>query len=195
MPNPWRTDRLRRVEHYVHGRRRGASHRIVDGDSRQGNTMNCAGNHAGDKVAFSSRPLLASRFCFDSQRRRRMTSSPPTKRRRPLVIGLLSLFPFAAALQPAWCHDEVRLGRMLIGYDIADLPADPTSQQQIEAGRKQIDVAREDDPVLDSNAEVHDYFNEIASRLLAASGQKPLFPLEVHVSSVPINNAEAIPGG
>ena len=157
--------------------------------------MNCAANHARGKVAFSSRPPLASRFCFDSQRRRRMTSSPPTKRRRPLVIGLLSLFAIAAAPQPAWCHDEVRLGRMLIGYDIADLPADPTPQQQIEAGRKQIDVAREDDPGLDSNAEVHDYFNEIASKLLAASEQKPLFSLEVHVSSVPINNAEAIPGG
>jgi hypothetical protein len=47
---------------------------------------------------------------------------------------------------------------MLIGYYIADLPANPTPQQQIEAGRKQIDVVREDDPGLDSNAEVHDYF-------------------------------------
>jgi predicted Zn-dependent protease len=112
-----------------------------------------------------------------------------------LAIGLASLFGIAAAPQPAWCHDEVRLGRMLIGYDIADLPKDPTPQQQIEAGRKQIDIAREDDPGLDSNAEVHDYFNEIVSKLLASHGQKPLFPIEVHVSSVPINNAEAIPGG
>jgi predicted Zn-dependent protease len=32
-------------------------------------------------------------------------------------------------------------------------------------------------------------------KLLVASEQKPLFPIEVHVSSVPINNAEAIPGG
>ena len=84
---------------------------------------------------------------------------------------------------------------MLIGYDIGDLPKDPTPQQQIEAGRKQIEIAREDDPGLDSNAEVHDYFNQIASKLVAASDQKPLFPIEVHVSSVPLNNAEAIPGG
>ena len=112
-----------------------------------------------------------------------------------LAIGFISLFGITVAPQLAWCHDEVRLGRMLIGYDIADLPKDPTLQQQIEAGRKQIDVAREDDPRLDSNAEVHDYFNQIASRLLALSEEKPLFPIEVHVSSVPINNAEAIPGG
>jgi hypothetical protein len=112
-----------------------------------------------------------------------------------LAITLVSLFGIVSAPQTAWCHDEVRLGRMLIGYDIADLPKDPTPQQQIEAGRKQIDTAREDDPGLDSNAEVHDYFNEIASGLVAASDQKLLFPIEVHVSSVPINNAEAIPGG
>jgi len=111
-----------------------------------------------------------------------------------LAIGVVSLFAIVATPQSAWYHDEVRLGRMLIGYDIADLPKDPT-QQQIEAGRKQIEVAREDDPGLDSNAEVHDYFNQIASKLLAASEQKPPFPIEVHVSSVPINNAEAIPGG
>lgn len=114
---------------------------------------------------------------------------------RAAAVGLVSLLAITATPQLAWCHDEVRLGRMLIGYDIADLPMNPTPQQQIEAGRKQIDVAREDDPGLDSNAEVHDYFNQIAARLLAASEQKPLFPIEVHVSSVPINNAEAIPGG
>jgi hypothetical protein len=112
-----------------------------------------------------------------------------------LAIGLLSLFGFAAAPQLAWCHDEVKLDRVLIGYDIADLPTVPTPKQQIEAGRKQIDVAREDDPGLDSNAEVHDYFNLIASKLLAASEQKPFFPIEVHVASVPINNAEVIPLG
>ena len=112
-----------------------------------------------------------------------------------LTMWLLSICGIACLPQTAWCHDEVRLGRMLIGYDIADLPRDPTPQQQIEAGRKQIVVAREDDPGLDSNAEVHDYFNQIASKLLAASEQKPLFPIEIHVSSVPINNAEAIPGG
>jgi beta-barrel assembly-enhancing protease len=112
-----------------------------------------------------------------------------------LAIALVSVLGIVAIPEPAWCQDEVRLGRVLIGYDIADLPNDPTPQQQIEAGRKQIDVAREDDPGLDSNGEVHDYFNQIASKLLAASEQKPLFPIEVHVSSVPINNAEAIPGG
>jgi predicted Zn-dependent protease len=95
----------------------------------------------------------------------------------------------------AFCHDAVSLGRMLVGWDIADLPADPTPEQQIEAGRKQIAVLREDDSGLDSNGEVHDYFNQIVSKLLAASDQKPPFPIEVHVSSVPIRNAFAEPGG
>ena len=84
---------------------------------------------------------------------------------------------------------------MLVGWDIGDLPAEPTVQQQIDAGRKQIAVDREDDPGLDANGEVHDYYNQIVAKLLAASDQKPPFPIEVHVSSVPISNAFAEPGG
>lgn len=42
---------------------------------------------------------------------------------------------------------------MLVGWDIGDWPAEPTPQQQIEAGRKQIAVDREDDPALDANGQ------------------------------------------
>ena len=112
-----------------------------------------------------------------------------------LAIAITSLVGVLAAPQPALCHDAVMLGEMLIGWDIADLPANPSLQQQIDAGRKQLAVIKDDDSGLDSNQEVHDYLNQIEAKLLAASDQKPAFPIEIHVSSVPINNAEAMPGG
>ena len=56
-------------------------------------------------------------------------------------------------------------------------------------------MIRDDDSGLDSNQEVYDYFNQIVAKLLAASDQKPPYPIEVHVSSVPVENAEAMPGG
>ena len=111
-----------------------------------------------------------------------------------LLIGTL-LVTLLAKPQPALCHDGVYLGRMLVGWDIGDLPAEPTAQQQIDAGRKQIAIYREDDPGLDANGEVHDYYNQIVAKLLASSDQKPLFPIEVHVSSEPVSNAFAEPGG
>lgn len=129
----------------------------------------------GDRISVKGRLVDDSQIATGRAR-------GPTITYAALAIGLISLFGITIASQPAWCHDEVRLGRMLIGYDIADLPVDPTPQQQIEAGPKQIAVVRENDPGLDSNAEVHGYFNEIASKLLAASYQKPIFPIEVYVS-------------
>jgi predicted Zn-dependent protease len=112
-----------------------------------------------------------------------------------LAIAMSALIAVFALPPSALCHDAVMLGDMLIGWDIADLPANPSIQQQIDAGKKQLVVIRDDDSGLDSNREVHDYFNEIVAKLLAASDQKPAFPIEVHVSSVPVNNAEAMPGG
>src|ERR1022692_4897820 len=90
-----------------------------------------------------------------------------------LAIAITSLVGVLAAPQPALCHDAVMLGEMLIGWDIADLPANPSLQQQIDAGRKQLAVIKDDDSGLDSNQEVHDYLNQIEAKLLAASDQKP----------------------
>ena len=89
----------------------------------------------------------------------------------------------------------VYLGRMYLGSDVADLPENPTVAEQIAAGRKQVGYARGTDHGLDSNREVFDYFNQIAAKLIAASEQKPLFPIKVHVSSFPVVNAHALPGG
>jgi len=92
-------------------------------------------------------------------------------------------------------RQPVYLGRMFIGWDLADLPENPSVEQQIQAGRTQLAAARGVDERIDSNGEIFDYFNQIAARLIAASDQEPLFPIKVHVSSVPIVNAHAMPGG
>lgn len=105
------------------------------------------------------------------------------------LLAITALPPCAAAHQP------VTLGPMLLGYDLDDLPENPSIDQQIEAGRKQLAVLREDNPTIDSNAEVLEYFNAIVKKLLAASPQPAPFPITVHVSSEPIMNAEAMPGG
>lgn len=89
----------------------------------------------------------------------------------------------------------VYLGRIYLGSDIADLPENATIAEQIEAGRKQVGYSRGTDNRLDSNREVFDYFNDIATKLISASDQKPLFPIKVHVSSFPVVNAHALPGG
>ncbi len=112
-----------------------------------------------------------------------------------LAMLMASVAEMFAAPQSALAHEPVVLGEMLIGWDIGDLPANPTIKEQIDAGQKQLVVIREDDSGLDSNQEVHDYFNQIVAKLLAGSDQKPPYPIEVHVSSVPIDNAEAMPGG
>jgi len=89
----------------------------------------------------------------------------------------------------------VFLGRMFMGWDLADLPENPSIEQQIDAGRKQLAAERGIDEGLDSNREVLEYFNDIATKLIAVSDQKPLFPVNIHVSSTPVRNAFALPGG
>ena len=109
-----------------------------------------------------------------------------------LLSIAMTLAPTAVSardLQPVY------LGRMLIGWDIEDMPENPSIEQQIEAGHKQLAVEQGIDQALDSNREVFEYFNDIAAKLLAASDQKPLFPVSIHVSSTPVLNAFALPGG
>jgi predicted Zn-dependent protease len=105
------------------------------------------------------------------------------------------LMPIAMSNVALCAGGPVYLGRMYIGSDLADLPENPSIEQQIAAGRKQVGFARGTDNRLDSNSEVFDYFNDIAAKLVAASDQKPLFPIKIHVSSFPVANAHALPGG
>jgi predicted Zn-dependent protease len=110
----------------------------------------------------------------------------------PFIIGLA--LAIAALPNSAAAHQPVMLGPMLLGYDLDDLPQNPSIAQQVDAGQKQLAVIREDNPTLDSNAEVVEYFNAIAKKLIAAS-QPPPFPITVHVPSEQIMNAQALPGG
>ena len=111
------------------------------------------------------------------------------------VFAASLVLSIAAMPRYAGAHQPVTLGPMFIGYDLEDLPENPSIAQQIDAGQKQLAVMREDNPTLDSNAEVIEYFNAIVKKLIAASPQPPPFPITVHVSSEPIMNAEAMPGG
>jgi predicted Zn-dependent protease len=108
-----------------------------------------------------------------------------------------SLITIVAAPRDAIGRESqpVYLGRMLIGWDLEDLPENPSIAEQIDAGHKELAVEQSIDEGLDSNREVFEYFNEIAAKLLAASDQKPLFPVSIHVSSTPVQNAFALPGG
>jgi predicted Zn-dependent protease len=114
-----------------------------------------------------------------------------------LAIKMLVCLAMLSVPRIALCREGqgVYLGRMLLGWDIGDLPENPTLEEQIEAGRKQLAAERETDEALDSNREVFEHFNDLAARLVAGSEQKPAFPISVHVSSTPVQNAFALPGG
>jgi beta-barrel assembly-enhancing protease len=113
------------------------------------------------------------------------------------AIATLLCVAMLAMPRAALCGElqGVYLGRMLIGWDIADLPENPSMEEQIYAGRKQLAAERGIDEALDSNREVFVYFNDLVARLVAGSDQKPAFPISVHVSSTPVQDAFAMPGG
>jgi predicted Zn-dependent protease len=85
-------------------------------------------------------------------------------------------------------------GPIVIDPDL-DLPANPTIEQQVTAGHKQLERIKGGDPSLDSNQELVAYFNDLAKRLLAAQNIKPPYAIVVHVSTGPRLNAFATVGG
>ena len=94
----------------------------------------------------------------------------------------------------AFAQRPIYLGPIFLGYDL-DMPDNPSVEQQVAAGKKQIVYLRQEDATLDSDHAVYEYFNSITVRLLEHSDTRPPFPIEVHVSMHPIVNAEALPGG
>jgi predicted Zn-dependent protease len=127
--------------------------------------------------------------------------------RRPAVHAALVALPLILAAcaasdpQTESAHHgdtdlrPVMLGPLLLGYGLENLPANPTIDQQIAAGGEQIEVLRRDEPTLDSNQELIEYFGGIERRLTESSGQKPPYPIVIHVSQGLEVNAEALPGG
>jgi predicted Zn-dependent protease len=103
-------------------------------------------------------------------------------------VAILMLSASAVAQKP------VRLDGMLLGYGL-DLPDPPSIEQQIAAGKQQLEFLRQQDQTLDSQGELVEYFNGIVAQLLKNHQPQPPFPITVHVSSVWIANAEAMPGG
>jgi predicted Zn-dependent protease len=87
------------------------------------------------------------------------------------------------------------LGPMFLGYDLGDLPVNPTPEQEVTTGARQLAVLRESDQSLDSNAELLDYFRGIAAALLKGHEREAQFPIVIHVSTAPVVNAFALPGG
>jgi beta-barrel assembly-enhancing protease len=84
---------------------------------------------------------------------------------------------------------------MLLGWDIEDLPANATIEQQIEAGNKQVAAYKEEDLSLDQDRELCEYFGDIEAKLIKNYDKQPPYPIVVHVSTEPIVNAFAAPGG
>ncbi|MGO9606844.1 MAG: M48 family metalloprotease [Candidatus Binataceae bacterium] len=77
----------------------------------------------------------------------------------------------------------------------ADLPVNPSIDQQIAAGQKRILELRESDQTLDGDSALVAYFNDLVKRLIAAQDIKPPYPIVVHVSTAPLLNAYASVGG
>ena len=106
-------------------------------------------------------------------------------------LGCVAMMLLSAS---AFAQKPVMLDGMLLGYDL-DLPDPPSIEQQIAAGKQQLEFLRQQDQTLDSQGELVDYFNGIVAQLLKNHQPQPPFPIVVHVSTVPIVNAEAMPGG
>ena len=60
-----------------------------------------------------------------------------------------------------------------------DLPENPTIEQLVVAGNKEIDRLAKDDQTLDANQDLKDYLSSLAAKLLAAQDTKPPYPIQI----------------
>ncbi len=79
--------------------------------------------------------------------------------------------------------------------ELADLPLNPTPEEQVTFANKELELIKAREPTLDSKHEMVAYFNDIAHRLLEHSPKQPPYKITVHVSSLPVTNAFASMGG
>jgi predicted Zn-dependent protease len=113
--------------------------------------------------------------------------------RKWIVAGVAAAM-LAACAARALAQKPVMLDGMLLGYDL-DLPDPPSIEQEIAAGNRQVEILKNDDETMDSDREACDYFNALAARLLKDHRPAPPYPIIIHISTEPITNAEALPGG
>jgi predicted Zn-dependent protease len=129
-----------------------------------------------------------------------LTESSPKGRRTvtfvdKLLFGIgVAWVAVLAASTSGLAQKPVMLDGYLLGYDL-DMPDPPSVEQQIAAGKQQVEFLRQEDQTLDSQTDLVEYFNSIVAQLLKNHQPQPPFPILVHVSTVPIMNAEAMPGG
>jgi len=82
------------------------------------------------------------------------------------------------------------------GHKLADLPANPTIDQQIGAGRRQVELFREkSDPMLDTDRDLHDYFDSIVQELVKHSPQRPPYPVHAHAADAWTTTVLPLAGG
>ena len=72
---------------------------------------------------------------------------------------------------------------------------DATIKREIIGGQHRLAALKNDEASFDSNREMVDYLNDVVAKLLAASGRRAPYPITAHYSSVPVINAQSLPGG
>lgn len=98
------------------------------------------------------------------------------------------------SISSALSHKPVFLGPLYLGTDL-NLPDNPTVAEEVAAGKHQIELLKDGDLTLDHDREALDYFNSLSGALVKGHQEEQSFPIEVHVSSEPIVDAQALPGG
>ena len=76
-----------------------------------------------------------------------------------------------------------------------DLPENPTIEQLVKTGNKEIDRLGREDQTLDANQDLKEYLSSLADKLLAAQNIRPPYPIQIHVSTKPELNAYVDAGG
>src|SRR5207245_1238538 len=71
-----------------------------------------------------------------------------------------------------------KVGALIVGYEV-DLADNPTIQEQRAFGAKKVEYIRLTDRTLDSNAEMTEYFRDLAARLLKDHENELPYPVVV----------------
>jgi predicted Zn-dependent protease len=104
-------------------------------------------------------------------------------RGRAALAGLLAamIASSCGVVIPNPLRPPIGYGPIAFGPDLSDLPTDPTLEQQVAAGRRQVELFKNIDSTLDANREFLAYVKGIVARLVEHSERRPPYPIEVHV--------------
>jgi predicted Zn-dependent protease len=108
---------------------------------------------------------------------------------KPALTALAALVAAAAVAGacgtgiPNPLRPPIGYGSVAFGPDLSGLPANPTLDEQVAAGRKQVELFKGLDSTLDANGEFLAYVSGIVRKLVEHSDRKPPYPIEAHVVS------------